>query len=101
MKLRYTPVVATAALFLSLTALAVAIYRPELGSIQAQVAVRQEGELFCLNGFAYQILATSPDSGYGGAEILTVMTELKGEPSYDKDGNEYPRLRGPRACSKS
>lgn len=104
MVIRYTPVAATAALMLSIVAVAMNVMGPsrvEARATVSQAATRVNGELFCMNGFAYHVITSDPDSEYGGVDVLEVMTEPKGAPAYDRDGNEYPRLYGPKACSKS
>lgn len=98
MEIRYTQLAATAALFLSLIAIAmnaVSLSRSEVRAGSTQGGAQSSGELFCINGFVYHMETTSQDSAYGGVEILTVIQELKGDPG------EYLRPLGPKACSKN
>lgn len=99
---RYTTMAATAALFFSFIAIALnvtTLIRMDDRTTPSPADDRRSGELFCIDGFAYHIRTTSPDSEYGGAKVLEIMKEPKGEPSYDQNGREYPRQRGPKACS--
>lgn len=99
---RYTTSAATAALFLSLIAIALNVMtltRVEALTAPSMVDAQRSGELFCINGFAYHMRTTSPDSEYGGVKVLEVMSEPKGAPTYDQNGREYPRRNGPKACS--
>jgi len=100
---RYTTFAATAALFLSLIAIALNVMpltRNQAHAAPSPVDPQSSGELFCIDGFAYHVQTTKPDSVYGGAKVLEVIQEPMGEPSYDQNGREYPRQIGPKACSK-
>lgn len=99
---RYTAFAATAALFLSLIAIALNVMpltRSQAHAGPSLADSQSSGELFCIDGFAYHIQTTSPDSVYGGAKVLEIISEPMGEPSYDQNGREYPRRIGPKACS--
>lgn len=102
MEIRYTPLAATAALVLSLIAVAMSVVtlaRTEVRAGPAQSNAQNVKEQICINGFAYHMRTTSRDSEYGGVGVLAVIQEPKGEPIYDDNGREQPRRNGPKACS--
>ncbi len=99
---RYTTFAATAALFLSLVAIAlnvIPLTRSQAHAGPSPVDSQSSGELFCIDGYAYHIQTTSPDSVYGGAKVLEIMSEPMGEPAYDQNGREILRQIGPKACA--
>lgn len=104
MTFRFTPIALAAALIASLGTLVLNVITYQKISANAPSNLRYAeagAELFCINGFAYHMRVTEPDSDYGGAEILEVIQEFKGTASFDEDGLAYPQRVGPKACSKS
>ncbi|MDU4254537.1 hypothetical protein [Pseudomonas sp.] len=104
MAFRFTPITLTAALLVSLGTLVVNVitYQKVVANSPSTLRYPESGaELFCINGFAYHMRVTEPDSDYGGAEILEVVQEFKGTPSFDDNGRAYPQRVGPKACKKS
>lgn len=100
MQSRYTPRVAGAGLVLSVISITYTYFTSHGGAAEYHSAVaRQDGPVLCLNGFAYHLQSTSKDSDYGGAEVLEVIKEFRGEPITDENGHEVMRKRYPKACS--
>ena len=103
MDVRYTTAAAIAALVLSLVAVALSALAMSRTDDRAyshpKGEERKRGEVFCINGFAYELRPSDPDSG-GGRQMLQVMTGPIGEPSFDENGRKYPQQQGPIDCAR-